>query len=196
LGLKSRVVDFDQFNKEEFPKHKLAVIVCSTHYEGDPCDNTKQFHKWIRNELKAGNKNLLSGLNYAVMGLGDTSYELYNEMGKYFDSSFEKLGGSRVYPLGAANAEHNTTEEDFFGWKTDLWTKLNEVFKSAAGSAPTEEKPKVKRVAADPLVLPYKVVAHDSANAFTSSEGLTFDMNARNYQRSFDCKVVGLRELR
>jgi sulfite reductase alpha subunit-like flavoprotein len=52
-------------------------------------------------------------VKFAVMGLGDTSYEEYNAMGKYFNDSFAKLGGQRLYELGEANAEHNTTEEDF-----------------------------------------------------------------------------------
>ena len=55
----------------------------------------------------------LSKLKFAICGLGDTSYELFNEMGRYFDESFESLGAERIFKLGKCNAETFTTEEDF-----------------------------------------------------------------------------------
>ena len=78
------VVDFNNFNEEEFTQQKLAIIVVATHYEGDPCDNTRNFHKWFKKLLKEKTK-LFEGMRFAVFGLGDTSYEQYNEMGKQFD---------------------------------------------------------------------------------------------------------------
>ena len=38
-------------------------------------------------------------MNYAIFGLGDSSYELFNEMGKYFDAGFEKLGANRIHDI-------------------------------------------------------------------------------------------------
>jgi sulfite reductase alpha subunit-like flavoprotein len=51
-------------------------MCAATHYEGDPCDNTKKFFKWIRDQKKIkDNKDLLKGMKFTVFGLGDTSYE-------------------------------------------------------------------------------------------------------------------------
>ena len=58
------------------------------------------------------------------MGLGDTSYEQFNEMAKFCDKCITTLGGKLLYKLGAANAETYTTEDDFFEWKKSLWTFL------------------------------------------------------------------------
>lgn len=58
------------------------------------------------------------------MGLGDTSYEQFNEMAKFCDKCITTLGGKRLYELGAANAETYTTEDDFFAWKKPLWSFL------------------------------------------------------------------------
>jgi len=44
----STVIDFNNFKPEEFVQHKLVVVVVATHYEGDPCDNTKAFFKWFK----------------------------------------------------------------------------------------------------------------------------------------------------
>ena len=58
------------------------------------------------------------------MGLGDTSYEQFNEMAKFCDKCITTLGGKRLYELGAANAETYTTEDDFLAWKKPLWSFL------------------------------------------------------------------------
>ena len=43
---------------------------------------------------------LLPGLNYAVFGLGNKTYEHYNAMGIYVDKLLEELGGKRIHELG------------------------------------------------------------------------------------------------
>ena len=63
-------------------------------------------------------------MRFAVFGLGDTSYELYNEIGKYFNESLEELGGERIYKYGEGNAEGNKTEDDFNEWKADIWKEI------------------------------------------------------------------------
>jgi NADPH-ferrihemoprotein reductase len=35
------VVDLEKFTPVDFTKHKLAILVLATHYEGDPTDNAK-----------------------------------------------------------------------------------------------------------------------------------------------------------
>ena len=47
-------------------------------------------------------ENLLyfPGLRYAVFGLGNSTYEHFNAMGKFVDTEMEKMGGKRVHNLG------------------------------------------------------------------------------------------------
>ena len=78
---KLEVVDFNNFNEDDFAKQKLCIVVVATHYEGDPCDNTRNSHKWFKKLLKEKTK-VFQGMKFAIFGLGDTSYEQYNEMGK------------------------------------------------------------------------------------------------------------------
>lgn len=51
------------------------IICAATHYEGDPCDNTKKFFKWMREAVKSNETEIVKGMRFAVFGLGDTSYE-------------------------------------------------------------------------------------------------------------------------
>lgn len=58
------------------------MIICvATHYEGDPCDNTKQFYKWLKQQLKT-KQPIFADKKFAIFGLGDTSYEQFNEIAK------------------------------------------------------------------------------------------------------------------
>lgn len=82
-----RVIDFEEYDPETFKGHKLVIVSVATHYEGDPCDNTKKFNKWIKELRKSGEK-VFTGIKYAIFGLGDTSYEQYNFIANYFDESF------------------------------------------------------------------------------------------------------------
>lgn len=115
----------------------------ATHYEGDPCDNTKKFFKWIRNCVKNKESGLLKGMDYAIFGLGDRSYEKFNEIGEYFDAKFATLGGNKVFELGAANAEAFTTDEDFFKWKCEFWPAVVAHYAKTCTEvrAKTEQKP-------------------------------------------------------
>ena len=70
-----KVIDFNNFNEEEFSKQPLVLICVATHYEGDPCDNTKKFFKWMKQLAKNKTEKPFAGMNYAIFGLGDTSYE-------------------------------------------------------------------------------------------------------------------------
>ena len=107
------------------------MIVCAaTHYEGDPCDNTKKFFKWLREQRKTIDKDLMKGQKFTIFGLGDTSYEQYNFISKHFNESFEMFGGERVYKYGEGNAEGNKTEDDFNEWKAELWKQLFEYYAS------------------------------------------------------------------
>lgn len=74
--------------------------------------------------LKKKEEKPLNKVKFAICGLGDTSYELFNEMGNHFDKSFKALGAECLYELGVCNAETFSTEEDFFKWKAGLWPAI------------------------------------------------------------------------
>lgn len=106
------------------------MTVVATHYEGDPCDNTRVFNKWFKVLKKDKTAKPFTGMNFAVFGLGDTSYEQYNEMGIQFDTGFEQLGGKRLHEMACGNAETFSTEDDFNKWKENLWSNIFNHFAS------------------------------------------------------------------
>lgn len=48
----TKVIDFEEFKPDVFAQHELVIICVSTHYEGDPCDNTKKFYKWLKEQRR------------------------------------------------------------------------------------------------------------------------------------------------
>ena len=192
IGAKADVIDFNAFKEETFPKHKLAIIVVATHYEGDPCDNTRNFYKWFKKLLKSAGDKPFNGMNFTIFGLGDTSYEQYNEMGNQFDAGFEKLGASRIFDAGVGNAETFSTESDFATWKESLWTKVCEHY--AKFDTADNKKAALTRRASirkNPDALPWLI-----AESGQLLEEPAYDMNMRNYTSSNDLPIKDMKELR
>ena len=93
----------------------LAVFCLATYGEGDPTDNAQEFFDW----LQSGGGDL-SGMKFAVFGLGNKTYEHFNSMAKYVDKRLEELGAKRIHQLGLGDDDANL-EDDFITWKEDFW---------------------------------------------------------------------------
>lgn len=88
LGVEStKVIDFEDFNPDVITKHELMIICAATHYEGDPCDNTKKFYKWLKECMKTPENKIFANVKFILLGLGDTSYEQFNAIGKFFNDA-------------------------------------------------------------------------------------------------------------
>lgn len=148
--LKGMVADPEEYDMEELiqlkniPNH-LAVFCLATYGEGDPTDNAMEFYEWLQN----GEADL-TGLNYCVFGLGNKTYEHYNEVGMYVDRRMEELGATRVYQLGLGDDDANI-EDDFITWKDGLWPTVCEYFGIEASGE-------------DVSVRQYRVTEHDKEN--------------------------------
>ena len=202
LGVeKANVIDFNNFTEDTFTKHNLVIVCVATHYEGDPCDNTRNFYKWLKNACKDKAAKPLKGMKFAIFGLGDTSYEQFNEMGVQFDKKFEELGAERVYDMGSGNAETFSTETDFEKWKKDLWSALIKAYapldtpeqakKALLRRQSTLEARKLSKQNQDSL--PWIINDDFFGDQAEEAEPPKYDMNMRNYQRSVPCKIKSIR---
>lgn len=126
-SLKGMVADPEESDMEDLSKLKdlgktLAIFCVATYGEGDPTDNAQEFYDW----LQAGDADL-EGMNYAVFGLGNKTYEHFNSMGQYVDKRLEELGARRIFELGVGDDDANI-EEDFVSWKEKFWPEVCEEF--------------------------------------------------------------------
>ena len=130
-GIKSLVINPEDVDFEELENMKenldvsknITVIMCvATYGEGDPTDNFQELYEWLSKE-KIDDPEVLSGINYAVFGLGNKTYEYFCEVGKKMDQILEKIGGNRLISVGLGD-DNDNIEEDFMKWEEELWQTI------------------------------------------------------------------------
>ena len=91
-GLEATVKGMDEIQISDMAEQKRIMICCSTWGEGEQPDNAEDL--WI--SANADDSPSMNGVNFSVLALGDTSYELFCESGKEWDSWLESKGGFRI----------------------------------------------------------------------------------------------------
>ena len=102
-----------ELSMEILPTLKKSVFVVSTYGEGEMPDNADVF--W--NELSANTAPSLENTEYAVLALGDTSYDDFCEAGKLLDLRLEQLGGTRMLQRVDCDVDY---EEKASEWSQSL----------------------------------------------------------------------------
>ncbi|ODV80635.1 uncharacterized protein CANTADRAFT_48366 [Suhomyces tanzawaensis NRRL Y-17324] len=122
FGLKTMTVDFADYdfdNFDELDPDVLCFFLMATYGEGEPTDNANDFIAWLDDEA-----DTLSNLKYTVFGLGNSTYEFYNAIGKKIDQKLEEKGGERFAEYGEGDDGVGTMDEDYFTWKDKLIDSL------------------------------------------------------------------------
>jgi sulfite reductase (NADPH) flavoprotein alpha-component len=93
-------VDFDvtiknmlDYKPREMAQEQHLIVIVSTHGEGDPPFEAKEVYDFIHGKRAPK----LDDLQFAVLGLGDSSYLHFCKTGKDFDAQLEKLGAKRIH---------------------------------------------------------------------------------------------------
>lgn len=135
LGLTDILCDTLNSQKKLIPEFKdsvkLLVIVCSTTGNGDAPENAESF--WRSTKLRSAAKDLYAGINYTVLGLGDTNYDKFCYMGKSFHKRLQELGGNPILELHCAD-EATGLEEVVEEWVTKAMELIKSVFIDDGGA--------------------------------------------------------------
>lgn len=100
-------------------KHGV-LVVCSTTGNANAPENADRFVRAIKRET---NTKLFGHVAYAVLGLGDTNYDVFNATAKLIDKQMSELGGTRVQK--ATLADEATGLEDIVEpWKESIFSVL------------------------------------------------------------------------
>ena len=91
-GFAPRVAGLDEVTMDSLAKMETLLVVISTYGEGEMPDNAELFWE----ALSAPTAPRLEQLNYAVLALGDTSYEYFCQAGKLVDTRLGALGAKRL----------------------------------------------------------------------------------------------------
>jgi len=99
--LNVKLVSAGDYKFKQIANEKLLIVVASTQGEGEPPEEAVALHKFLFSK-KAPK---LDGTAFAVLGLGDTSYEFFCQAGKDFDSKLAELGAERLLDRVDADVE-------------------------------------------------------------------------------------------
>jgi sulfite reductase (NADPH) flavoprotein alpha-component len=110
VGHSARLVDLAALKVRQLHKLSTLWLITSTHGDGDPPLGAVDFHR----ELLAAETLDLSGLRFAVLALGDSSYEKFCQTGKEFDERLAVLGAKRLATLVECDVDYADTAQQWF----------------------------------------------------------------------------------
>lgn len=110
----------DDYDVSNLVNEELILFVCSTTGQGETPDNMKNFWKFLlRKKLPA---NSLDGVNFSVVGLGDSSYAKFNFVAKRLNRRLLQLGGHCFSPAALADDQHDLGPDGVLGsWFASFW---------------------------------------------------------------------------
>jgi MioC protein len=97
------VVDMTDFEILDFSAENFYLVICSTHGEGDLPSGAVPMLQALESENPD-----LTGVEYAMFGLGDSSYENYSRGSEHIDRKLASLGATRVGEYGRHDAHTGT----------------------------------------------------------------------------------------
>ncbi|KAJ1961999.1 NAPDH-dependent diflavin reductase [Dipsacomyces acuminosporus] len=104
-----------------------VIFICSTTGQGEEPDNMKKFWRFLLR--KSLPHDILDGVEFAVFGLGDSSYQKFNFPAKRLFRRLQQLGASPMLPRGDGDDQHYLGVDGTLDpWLSSLWAALQERF--------------------------------------------------------------------
>jgi sulfite reductase (NADPH) flavoprotein alpha-component len=135
LSIPVQLFDASDYKGKDLAKETHVVIVASTNGEGEAPDNALGLHEFLQSK-KAPK---LDSLKYAVIGLGDSSYEFFCQTGKDFDAFLSKQGATALLDRVDCDVDY---EEAATQWRQQALALIKE----SLGSVETGATPQANNV--------------------------------------------------
>ena len=118
-GIPAKVVSMADYKPRQIKNETHIAIVVSTHGEGEAPDDAVELHEFL------GSKKApkLPNLKYAVLGLGDTSYEFFCQTAKDFDTRLATLGATAVVERVDCDVDYDSAAAK---WQDDILAKIKD----------------------------------------------------------------------
>ncbi|EKN3346622.1 NADPH-dependent assimilatory sulfite reductase flavoprotein subunit [Yersinia ruckeri] len=100
--LNVNLVNAGDYKFKQIAQERLLIIIASTQGEGDPAEEAVALYKFLFSKKAP----TLPETAFAVLGLGDSSYEYFCQAGKDFDTRLAELGAERLLERIDADVEY------------------------------------------------------------------------------------------
>ena len=127
-GIPVSLVAMNDYKPKQLKKETHVLIVTSTYGEGEPPEAAADLHA----QLKGGKIGKLFGLQFAVLGLGDSSYEFFCQTAKDFDAFFEKAEATRLQDAAILDVDYRAAADT---WAASFLDKLAATLTAAPAAA-------------------------------------------------------------
>ena len=116
LGIPVNLMSMADYKAKQLKSESHLIVVVSTHGEGDAPDDAVELHEFVHSK-KAPK---LPDLKFAVIGLGDSSYEFFCQTAKDFDSRLEALGAKRIIDRVDCDVDYQAAAAGFVDQVTTI----------------------------------------------------------------------------
>jgi len=110
INIPAKVISMADYKLKQLKVESHVVVIVSTHGIGEAPDDAVSLHSFLVSK-KAPK---LNNLNFAVLGLGDTSYEFFCQTAKDFDKRLQDLGAVRITERVDCDVDHDTEVAAWF----------------------------------------------------------------------------------
>lgn len=133
-GNQAELKNLLDYRPQQLKKEQKVIVVISTQGNGEAPDEALGFYKYITGDRAPK----LENLEFAVLGLGDSSYDDYCQTGKDVDAALEKLGATRFHDRIDVDLDF---EDDVIVWKKDILSKTEPKSDTVVSFAPKLNTP-------------------------------------------------------
>lgn len=119
-NFETTVMGMDEIELEDLKSCENLIIVCSTWGDGEQPDNAIELFEAV----ESSNDDDLKNVNFAVLALGDTAFDLFCEAGIQWDETLEKKGAKRINDRIDCDVDY---EDDAEEWIEETITKFSNI---------------------------------------------------------------------
>ena len=128
-GMQPQLVSMGDYRARDIGRERLLLILVSTHGEGEPPESALDLFNYLHGKRAPR----LEALRFAVLGLGDSSYEHFCATAKAFDAQLRSLGAHPLLDLQCCDISYQDAAADWSARALDL---ADQVIGELAGQRP------------------------------------------------------------